>query len=180
MATQVASVFYDTAASGQTTVDRALVTARQAVRKVCDERGDPSWSLPVLYAGTRQALLFDAKRTEPSVRPSLVLRPFAGHGGGLRQEHFIGRRRELQRLLPGLRAGELQTVVLTGLGGAGKSTLASRLARKLEVEGWTLLALSSSAQTPLNAALLLQACGDAFLAGGQRDTYTTLRDATYQ
>jgi CHAT domain len=84
VATQVASVFYDTAASGQTTVDRALVTARQAARKAREERGDPSWSLPVLYAGTRQALLFDAKRTEPSARPSLVLRPFAGHGGGLR------------------------------------------------------------------------------------------------
>ena len=56
--------------------------------------------------------------------------------------HFIGRRRELQRLLPGLRAGELQAVVLTGLGGTGKSTLATRLARKLEANGWTPLALS--------------------------------------
>jgi tetratricopeptide (TPR) repeat protein len=177
VATQVAGAFYDAVSSGRTAVDRALMTARQVVRKACEERGDPSWSLPVLYAGTRQALLFDARRIEPSERPSLVLRPLPGMVSGY-AEHFIGRRRELQRLLPGLRAGELQTVVLTGLGGAGKSTLASRLARKLEVEGWTLLALSSSAQTPLSAAQLLQACGDAFLAAGQRDAFAMLRDAT--
>src|SRR6516225_9047165 len=92
--------------------------------------------------------------------------------------HFIGRRRELQRLLPGLRAGDLQAVVLTGLGGSGKSTLATQLARKLEADGWTPLALSSSTETPLSAGQVLQVCGDAFLAARQREDYDTLRDAT--
>ena len=91
---------------------------------------------------------------------------------------FIGRRRELQRLLPGLRAGELQAVALTGLGGAGKSTLATRLALKLKADGWTPVALSSSSETPLSAGQLLEVCGQAFLDAGQRDLHATLRDAT--
>ena len=136
-----------------------------------------SWSLPVLYAGTRQTRLFDPTRSEPSSRPSLVLQALPGMVAGY-TSHFIGRRRELQRLLPGLRAGQLQVVVLTGLGGAGKSTLATRLARKLEADGWTPLALSSSAETPLSAAQILEVCGQAFLDAGQRDIHTTLRDPT--
>lgn len=69
VATQLASSFYKAVANGQTTVDRALVTARQAVRPMCEARGDPSWSLPVLYAGTGQARLFDATRSEAGSRP---------------------------------------------------------------------------------------------------------------
>jgi tetratricopeptide (TPR) repeat protein len=84
----------------------------------------------------------------------------------------------LQRLLPGLRAGEQQAVVLTGLGGVGKSTLATRLARKLEADGWTPLAVSSSAETPLSVAGVLETCGQAFLDAGQREVYATVRDAT--
>jgi CHAT domain-containing protein/AAA ATPase-like protein len=177
VATQVASSFYGAVSPGQTTVDRALVVARQAARRVCEPRGDPSWSLPVLYASTGQMRLFDAARTEPSPRPSLVLERLPGMVGG-HTPHFIGRRRELQRLLPGLRGGELQAVVLTGLGGSGKSTLATRLARKLETDGLTPLALSSSAETPLSAGQLLETCGQAFLDAGQRDIHATLRDPT--
>jgi CHAT domain/AAA ATPase domain len=176
VATQVASSFYGAVSPGQTTVDRALVVARQAARRMCEPRGDPSWSLPVLYASTGQMRLFDAARTEPSSRPSLVLQPLPGMVGGY-TPHFIGRRRELQRLLPGLRSGELQAVALTGLGGSGKSTLATRLARKLEADGWTPLALSSSAETPLSAGQVLETCGQAFLDAGQRDIHATLRDA---
>jgi hypothetical protein len=177
VATEVASNFYSAVSSGQTTVDRALVVARQAARKTCEARGDPSWSLPVLYAWTRQARLFDAARSEPSLRPSLVLQSLPGMVEGY-TPHFIGRRRELQRLLPGLRNGDLQAVLLTGLGGSGKSTLATRLARKLQGDGWTPLALSSSAETPLSTGQVLEVCGDAFLDARQRDDYNTLRDAT--
>jgi tetratricopeptide (TPR) repeat protein len=177
VATEVAASFYAAVSPGHVSVDRALVTARQAVRKMCEERGDPSWSLPVLYAGTRQTRLFDTTRTEAGSRPSLMLHALPGFVAGY-TPHFIGRRRELQRLLPGLRAGELQAVVLTGLGGAGKSTLATRLVLKLKADGWTPIALSSSTETPLSAGQLLTACGQAFLDAGQRDIHTMLGDAT--
>ncbi len=131
----------------------------------------------MLYAGTRQTRLFGTARSEPGSRPSLVLQALPGMVAGY-TSHFIGRRRELQRLLPGLRAGELQAVALTGLGGAGKSTLATRLALKLKADGWTPVALSSSSETPLSAGQLLEVCGQAFLDAGQRDLHATLRDAT--
>jgi hypothetical protein len=59
----------------QESVDRTLTAARWAVRERCDQRGDPSWSLPVLYAGSRQARVFDPSRRQASLRPSLNLRP---------------------------------------------------------------------------------------------------------
>ncbi len=77
-------------------------------------------------------------------------------------EHFVGRRREQQRLLPKLRSGDLQVVIITGLGGSGKSTLATRLARRLETHGFIPIPVPSSRENPLNSARLLQAFGDAF------------------
>ena len=64
--------------------------------------------------------------------------------------------------LPALRSGDLQFVIITGLGGSGKSTLATRLARKLETSGFILIPVPSSKENPLNSARLLQAFGDAF------------------
>jgi tetratricopeptide (TPR) repeat protein len=176
VATQVAGRFYNAAAVGQP-IDRALTLARQTVRKECERSGDPSWSLPVLYASTSQVRVFDEKApAERTARPTEVQRPLPGMVEGY-TPHFIGRRRELQRLLPGLRSGELQGILLTGLGGVGKSTMATRLARKLEAAGFTPVALSSSGRTPLTAALVLQIVGDALLHQAQEDSYNILRNA---
>jgi hypothetical protein len=178
IATNFATTFYNTLAAGQP-VDRALVQARQAIRKECEERGDPSWTLPVLYTATTQGLVFDPDPKRPPVpppRPSVVQQPLPGMTEGY-AEQFVGRRREQQRLLPALREGTLQTVLITGLGGAGKSTLATRLARKLEADGFAPIPVPSSPGNPLSAARLLQTCGDAFLAAGLRDAHNTLRDA---
>ena len=70
---------------------------------------------------------------EPS-RPPIVQDALPGMKEGY-AEHFVGRRREQQRLLPALRSGDLQILMITGLGGSGKSALATRLARKLETYG---------------------------------------------
>ncbi|MBV9790132.1 MAG: tetratricopeptide repeat protein [Chloroflexi bacterium] len=161
IATQFAAVFYRTLSARQP-IDRALSQARVSILKLCNQRGDPSWALPVLYAATTQDLIFDpeAAPVQPP-RPQVVLRSLPGMTEGY-AEHFVGRRRELQRLLPDLREGKLSTLIITGLGGAGKSTLATRLARKLEAEGWYPIAIPSTEQQPLSAATLLQRCGDAF------------------
>jgi hypothetical protein len=177
VATELAAKFYGAVATGQESVDRALSAARRAVRSDCDHRGDPSWSLPVLYAGSRQARVFDPNpaRRQSGLRPSLNLRPLPGMQEG-HAEHFLGRRREQQQLLPALRAGDLQAVVLTGLGGVGKSTLATRLARKLGADGWRPLAVPSSAETPLSAGRLLQVLGEAFHAVGDHARHATLNN----
>lgn len=177
IATEFAKTFYKTVAAGQP-VDRALTQARQAIQKTCDARGYPGWTLPVLYSATQQAMVFDPdpqRSPVPPPRASVVQQPLEGMSEGY-AEHFVGRRREIQRLLPALREGALHTLILTGIGGAGKSTLATRLARKLEAFGFTPIAVSSTKEVPLSVARLLQACGDAFLKTGLRDAFNTIND----
>jgi tetratricopeptide (TPR) repeat protein len=177
LAIDFAATFYDTLASGQS-ADRALVQARHAIRRQCEESSDPSWTLPVLYSSTTQGLVFDP---DPSRAPALparqgmVQQPLPGMTEGY-AEQFVGRRREIQRLLPALREGKLQLALITGLGGVGKSTLATRLARKLQTDGFTLIPVSGSDGAPLGVARLLQACGDAFLEAGMRQEFHTITD----
>ncbi len=176
ISTQFAATFYNTLASGQP-VDRALTQARQAIKKLCEQQGSPSWTLPVLYSSTSQGLVFDPHSTpEPPLRKSVVQQPLQGMTEGYAKQ-FIGRRRELQELLPALRGGSLQTILITGLGGTGKSTLATRLARKLEADGFIPVAVPSSKDNPLNAARLIQICSDAFLEANLHEAYSTLLNA---
>jgi tetratricopeptide (TPR) repeat protein len=176
VANELARVFYQTAATGQP-IDRALAQGRQAARKLCEQRGDPSWTLPVLYAGSRQAGVFDpGKKPEKPARPSLRLQALPGMTAGY-AEHFIGRRREQQRLFPALKEGNLQAIVLTGLGGAGKSTLATRLTRKLEAESFSPIAVSGTHENPHSVAGLLESCRTAFLKAGLKDAYDVLQQA---
>ena len=176
IATQFAATFYNTLAAGQP-VDRALTQARLSIKKLCEEQGDPSWTLPVLYSATSQRLVFDPHMQPVTLlRKSMVQSPLPGMTEGYAKQ-FIGRRREMQEFLPALREGSLQTVLITGLGGTGKSTLATRLARKLEADGFVPIPVPGSRDNPLNAAILMQKCNDAFLAAGLHDAYSTLQDA---
>jgi hypothetical protein len=71
VATELAEKFYGAMTTGQ--ADRSPL----AVRERCDQRDDPCWLPPVLYAGSRQARLFDPNpsRREAGLRPSLNPRP---------------------------------------------------------------------------------------------------------
>ncbi len=161
LATNFAKTFYRTLKDGQP-VDRALLLARLEAWKACEKQGDPSWTLPVLYSATSQSQIFDPnKLPEVLTRQNRILDALPGMKEGY-AEHFVGRRREQQRLLPKLRGGDLQVVIIAGLGGSGKSTLATRLARRLETSGFIPIPISSSKENPLNSARLLQAFSDAF------------------
>ncbi|MEI6103913.1 MAG: tetratricopeptide repeat protein [Methanothrix sp.] len=175
VANQFARSFYRTLAAGRP-VDRALVQARQAVRETCEKRGDPSWTLPVLYSATDQGLVFDPDPRRPKEVPPRKIgpqRPLPGMIEGY-AEHFVGRRREQQSLITALRDGSIQTVIITGLGGSGKSSLATRLAWKLEGDGFTPIAVPSSQEKPLSAARLIQTLSEAFLAADLDDAYQKL------
>jgi tetratricopeptide (TPR) repeat protein len=166
LAIKFARIFYHRLASNLT-IDRALYEARNDIWNDCKDRGDPSWVLPVLYSATTQSQIFDTKlpRDEPPRESKHLLKPLPGIEGYA--SHFVGRRREQQRILPKLRNGELQIVILTGLGGCGKSALETRLARKLEAEGFILIPISSSENNPLNAIKILEACIVAFREGAR-------------
>ena len=175
VANQFAQSFYRTLANGLP-VDRALVQARQDVLKTCEKRGDPSWTLPVLYSATDQGEIFDLQK--PPENPPRQIgeqRPLPGMTEGY-AEQFVGRRREQQRLLAALRDGSLQTVIITGLGGSGKSSLATRLAWKLKGDGFTPIAVPSSREKPLTGDLLLRTLSDAFLAADLNEAFHKLSD----
>ena len=177
VANQFARSFYRTLAAGRP-IDRALVQARQDVAKACEKRGDPSWTLPVLYSATSQGLVFDPDPGRPKVEPARQIGPqlpLPGMTEGY-AEQFVGRRREQQRLLSALRDGSLQTVIITGLGGSGKSSLATRLAWKLKGDGFTPIAVPSSRDKPLTGDFLLRTLSDAFLAANLDDAFQKLNN----
>src|SRR5207253_3557290 len=58
-------------------------------------------------------------------------------------EGFIGRRREQQQLIPALRKGDATVGLLHGVGGQGKSTLATRIANRLAADGFEVIAVKS-------------------------------------
>ncbi|HII06557.1 MAG TPA: CHAT domain-containing protein, partial [Methanotrichaceae archaeon] len=177
VANQFARSFYRTLAAGRS-VDRALVQARQTVWETCEKKGDPSWTLPVLYSATDQGQIFDPDPRRPKVEPPRDIgpqRPLPGMIEGY-AEQFIGRRREQQRLLTALRDGSLQTVIITGLGGSGKSALATRIAWKLKGDGFEPIAVPSSKENPLRTDSLIQIFGDAFLAANLDDAFQKLNN----
>ena len=96
--------------------------------------------LPHLYAARPSAALYDRDRVEvyAGIKTEYVLLP--NYVEGLK-EGFIGRRRDQQALIPGLRDGEFTVAVLQGLGGQGKSTLATRIVNRLG-GGFRVLAVS--------------------------------------
>lgn len=179
VAMEFGDTFYAELSAGED-VDRAVVQARRDARRLCAERVeedgviDASWTLPVLYTATTQPELFDPSQHEDSPKPSVEQNPLPGMTEG-HADYFIGRRREQQRLLPDLRSGSLNTVFLTGLGGVGKSTLATRLARALQKDGFTPIAVPSTEDDPLTAGRLLDRCYEAFLAEDVDDGYQRLR-----
>lgn len=154
--------FYKFLASGRS-IDQALNQARWSLWNTQKQDGDLSWILPVLYASSQEGYLYDSHK--PREEPQRTLKPsyaLQGMKEGYAR-HFVGRRRKIQEILPKLGSGELSVVILTGLGGSGKSSLATKVARKLENQDhFTPLPISSSREIPLSSDLILEIIGVAF------------------
>uniref|UniRef100_UPI001C6EF935 CHAT domain-containing protein n=1 Tax=Paludisphaera rhizosphaerae TaxID=2711216 RepID=UPI001C6EF935 len=122
-------------------VARARETIRRAGRvgQQGSELQDATFALPQVYASLPDGLLFDASLPpEPDAPPRTTYMVIGNGIKGLR-EGFVGRRREQQRLVPAIRDGEITFAVLTGLGDAGKSTLATRAANRLKSAGFEIV-----------------------------------------
>jgi tetratricopeptide (TPR) repeat protein len=180
IATTIAERFYRLVATGRP-VDYALAQARWEGKQAVGTRGDPSWSLPVLYASTVDTRVLD--ETLPlTARPrqSKEQQPLPGMTQGYAQ-YLVGRRRELQAVLPGLRDGTLRGVVITGMGGSGKSSLATRVARLLESGETSLtpIVVSCKPNVPLKPVDLLKAASVAFLQSNQPEASKRTKDPQY-
>ena len=159
-ATRFAAAFYHALAAGER-VPAAAAKARQEVWRENRKTGagqelwDATFALPRLFAAGPDPDLVD--RAAP-------LRPYAGPKTepellgddikGLR-EGFVGRRRLQQRLIPPLRDGAVTVAVLTGIGGMGKSTLATRAAGRLREAGFEVIGVKAfRGATPADAGRL--------------------------
>jgi tetratricopeptide (TPR) repeat protein len=161
---------YSSLAVGDT-IDQALAKSRRTILKECEKTGYPGWILPMLFATTNQCRIFNNSPQAPQVRPMPMvhtLPPLPGLTLGPIINHRL-QRRPLQRLLPQLLDGSLQTLLLTGPQGSGKSTLASHLAQNLERTGFTPIAISGTAQTPITTARVLATFEKAMLQANMQD-----------
>jgi tetratricopeptide (TPR) repeat protein len=184
-ATQFATAFYRILAPGES-VPVAVALARQEiwragrVREGGEETVDATFALAQLYAVGPAVELVDraapprayqGPRTEPQLLEDGIK--------GLR-EGFIGRRRIQQQLLPALRDGSITFVVLYGMGGMGKSTLATRCANRLKEAGFRVYGVRADrAESPAKAGQalfikLLDALGRALLMARRDDLYALL------
>ncbi|HWQ63055.1 MAG TPA: tetratricopeptide repeat protein [Methanospirillum sp.] len=154
-ATTFARNLYKELAAG-TSLDQSLNLARWKLWNATKDTGDLSWVLPVLYTSSSQCHLFEPGKPEVKEKVSNLVRPLPGMTEGY-APHFVGRRRELQKVLPGLQSGEYSVIILTGMGGAGKSALATKIARKFENSmDYTPVAIPCSREAPLTCEMLIE------------------------
>lgn len=137
-ATAFASHLYQELAAGQP-VDRSVVAAR---RQLYAGRSS-SWHLLRVYADKSPLAPMVTPRYTPGREPVRVrhaaeefLDPVTQLSRVASRASFVGRRRVIQRCLRTLRQplgspGAAEALVLQGLGGLGKSTLASRLLERM-------------------------------------------------
>lgn len=130
------------ALAGRERLDVALQSARVAIQTAMDERGQ--WCLPMALSPNPQAQLIDwdfqpqaveAQRLNQCVNTvSLPAR-------------FVGRRAEMRRYKIKLTQGALRSLLITGAGGMGKTSLAGKLALDLQkARGDQLFAWSANSE----------------------------------
>lgn len=134
---------------------QALEQARQQAHQQALQRGAPAdqtqaeYATATLYCAGDDAPLvdFSAERKPLSTAP---VHQAVGPMPKLRLGDLVGRRRELREVLRVLRdhpasvaaRGRLSGVVLTGIGGIGKSAVAGRAMARLQEDGWAVAAVA--------------------------------------
>jgi tetratricopeptide (TPR) repeat protein len=118
------------------------------------------WATPVLVQAGPPLALF--RRADGLERLAALIEPVFAPGMVVRRVgEFVGRRAELRTLLRALR-GTDAGVVLHGIGGIGKSTLAAQLADQLGDEAGLVVAVSAAAA--LTVDLIFEELRTALLA----------------
>ena len=105
------------------TPSEAIHQARLALHNAADGPGY-DWGIPALYLRAQGMRLVDVDAPPP---PATGRAALVDVGGLPLPRHFVGRKRELRRLRAALRASDVNTVFVRGIGGMGKSSLAAKL-----------------------------------------------------
>ncbi len=106
------------------------------------ERSWGQWCLPLLYSRDPAQSLIDWQFQPVSLRPPS--KRYHEIAGMPLPAAFIGRRRELRELGQLVYGDRPQQCLLTGAGGQGKTSLAGRLAQRLENRGWRVRAYTAA------------------------------------
>ncbi len=165
---------YRALVAGQS-MDEALLSVR---REVAAAPAPAPVSVPALYSIYDLPKIYDSQKRATSVplAPELLALPDLTEG---RAECFVDRRRDLQRLLPALRGGGMQALIITGPDGVGKSALATHLARLLAPAGYSVLPIYSSPHNRITSARLLEAAVSHLSGMGEeslKDPRRTVRE----
>jgi len=170
---------YQSLAAGQS-MDEALLSVR---REVSAAPAPVPVSVPALYSIYDLPGIFDTQKRSAApapLAPELPALPGLTEG---RAECFVDRRRDLQRLVPALREGGVQTLIITGQNGVGKSALAAHLARLLAPAGYSVLPIYSSSHNRISSVRLLEAAvghlgglGEEVVAKSLKDPRRSVRE----
>lgn len=139
-------------------IDRALAYA--GITATADAPAMlPPWPAPMLYTATGYTRVTEGSVPSSATTPvnEQRLSPLPGMAAGTAAP-FVGRRREVQAILPDLEQGALRTLIVTGASGAGKSVLATYLARRLAQHNMLPLPVPSTPHVPLSVGRLLYTC----------------------
>jgi tetratricopeptide (TPR) repeat protein len=127
-ATEMAAGLFEALGNGA-----GLVAAVQKARACAANTDVPgAWAnLVVLIRDDSDALVDPSLPVQPL--PSMAEVPASVGGVPLLREGFVGRRRAMRELWPDLAAGRQPHLLLTGVGGTGKTTLAGYLLHRLQL-----------------------------------------------
>ncbi|MFF3419639.1 TIR domain-containing protein [Streptomyces sp. NPDC002698] len=173
-ATDLAADMYQTLARAEhpnplTALSNARRTLEQRRRKLLEERdpraGWPEWATPALFLAGPPLPLFDrahGAEQVPDVREAVLEEGMVVRKVG----EFVGRRAELRRLLAALRDPQQAGVVVHGIGGVGKSTLAAELLHHYNTEHHLVVPVAAATTRTVDAVLeTLRQCLNAHCRG---------------
>jgi hypothetical protein len=159
---------------------RDTVRRSGALRQGDVEMQDATFALAQMYCSDDGADLYDSAAPRRPWQGPRIVHELLGDGVEGLREGFVGRRRDVQRLVPLLRDGDVTFVVITGIGGAGKSTLATRAANRLAAAGFVVRPVraaegpSAPERARLTLSKVISTLSDAFLTQGRADLHRLL------
>ncbi|MBX3038591.1 MAG: tetratricopeptide repeat protein [Anaerolineales bacterium] len=135
----------------QERMDVALQAARIAIQSpfkdvarassfIGDELSYGQWCLPLLISSAPSRALIDWDFTPREVEARAVSHKI---NTVVMPARFIGRRAEMRKFKNSLLAGKIHSLLITGPGGQGKTSLAGKLALDLQAHGYRLFAWSA-------------------------------------
>ncbi|MGX9886050.1 tetratricopeptide repeat protein, partial [Streptomyces sp. NPDC002276] len=131
---------------------RTLEVRRRKLRKNDPRAAWPEWATPALFLAGPPLPLFD--RTHGATRVPVVSEAVLDEGMVVRKVgEFVGRRTELRRLLAALRDPERAGVLVHGIGGVGKSTLAAELLHHYGTQGRLVVPVAATTTRTVDAVL---------------------------